>query len=62
MIAHAGNANTVFIAWLRTPFVTGGSILLLIALFHQAALGLQVMIEDYIHSGARFAAVIAFGS
>jgi succinate dehydrogenase / fumarate reductase membrane anchor subunit len=34
-------------------------ILLLIALFHHTALGLQVVVEDYVHSGARFAAVIA---
>ena len=33
-------------------------ILLLIALFHHTALGLQVVIEDYIHSGVKFAAVI----
>lgn len=34
-------------------------ILLLIALFRHTALCLQVVIEDYVHSGARFAAVIA---
>ena len=33
-------------------------ILLLIALFHHTALGLQVVIEDYVHSGAKFAVVI----
>ena len=34
-------------------------VLLLIALFHRTALGQQVVIEDYAHSGARFAAVPA---
>jgi succinate dehydrogenase / fumarate reductase, membrane anchor subunit len=51
IIAHAGSDYPVFIAWLRTPFVAGGMILLLIALFHHTALGLQVVIEDYVHSG-----------
>jgi succinate dehydrogenase / fumarate reductase membrane anchor subunit len=59
IIAHAGSDYTAFITWLRTPFAAGGMILLLIALFHHTALGLQVVIEDYVHSGARFAAVIA---
>ena len=59
MIAHSGGDYPVFIAWLRTPFAAGGMILLLIALFHHAALGLQVVIEDNVHSGAKFAAVMA---
>ena len=59
IIAHAGSDYTVFIAWLKTPLAAGSMILLLIALFHHTALGLQVVIEDYVHSGARFAAVIA---
>lgn len=59
VIAHAGSDYTAFIAWLRTPFAVGGMILLLIALFHHTALGLRVVIEDYVHSDARFAAVIA---
>lgn len=59
IIAYAGSDYTVFIAWLRTPFAAGGMILLLIALFHHAALGLRMVIEDYVHSSARIAAVIA---
>jgi succinate dehydrogenase membrane anchor subunit len=54
IIAHAGSDHTVFTIWLKTPFAAGGMILLLIALFHHTALGLQVVIEDYVHSGARF--------
>lgn len=59
IIVHAGSDYTAFISWLRTPFAAGGMILLLIALFHHTALGLQVVIEDYVRSGARFAAVMA---
>jgi succinate dehydrogenase / fumarate reductase membrane anchor subunit len=59
VLAHACSDYTVFTAWLRTPLATSGMIMLLIALFHHAALGLQVVIEDYVHSGTRFAATIA---
>lgn len=44
---------------MRTPLATSGIILLLVALFHHAALGLQVVIEDCVHSGAEFGAIIA---
>ena len=33
-------------------------ILLLISLFHHTALGLQVVIEDYMHTKAKFAALV----
>jgi len=59
IIAHTGADHATFIAWLRTPLATILMILPLIALFHHTALGLQVIIEDYVHSGAKFAAVIA---
>ncbi len=59
LIAHSGSDYAAFMAWLRTPLATILMILLLIALFHHTALGLQVVIEDYMHSGARFAAVMA---
>lgn len=59
IIAHAGSDYLVFIAWIRTPFATSCMILMLIALFHHSSLGLQVVIEDYVHSGARFVAIMA---
>jgi succinate dehydrogenase / fumarate reductase membrane anchor subunit len=51
IISHAA-----FIRWLM-PLATSFMILLLLALFHHSALGLQVAI--YVHSNAKFAAVIA---
>jgi succinate dehydrogenase / fumarate reductase membrane anchor subunit len=60
IIAHTGSDYTTFIAWLRAPLVSILMILLLIALFHHTALGLQVVIEDYVHSGAKFAALVTF--
>jgi succinate dehydrogenase / fumarate reductase membrane anchor subunit len=58
-IAHSGSDYAVFIAWMRTPLATSCMILLLIALFHHSALGLQVVIEDYVHSSVRFVAIVA---
>ncbi len=59
IIAHSGSNYPGFVAWLRAPAVTILMVLLLIAMFHHAALGLQVIIEDYVHSGYKFVAVIA---
>jgi len=58
MIAHIGSDYATVVAWLRTPLATISMILLLIASFYHSALGLQVVIEDYVHSGAKFAAVV----
>lgn len=59
IIAHVGSDYAAFSAWLRAPLAAILMILLLIALFHHTALGLQVVIEDYMHSGARYAALMA---
>jgi succinate dehydrogenase / fumarate reductase membrane anchor subunit len=59
IIAHSGSDYAAFIAWLRSPLTMGAMILLLIALSHHTALGLQVVIEDYVHSGIKFAAIVA---
>jgi len=59
IIAHTGSDYATFIAWLRTPLATVLMILLLIALFHHTALGLRVVIEDYVHSGVKIPALVA---
>jgi succinate dehydrogenase / fumarate reductase membrane anchor subunit len=59
MIAHTGSNYAAFIGWIGTPVTTTLMILLLIALFHHTALALQVVIEDYVHSGAKFGLIIA---
>jgi succinate dehydrogenase / fumarate reductase, membrane anchor subunit len=59
IIAHTSSDYATFIVWLRTPLAAILMILLLIALFYHTALGLQVVAEDYVHSGAKFAVVIA---
>jgi succinate dehydrogenase / fumarate reductase membrane anchor subunit len=50
LIAISSSDYHAFIAWLRAPFVATLMVLLLIALCHHMALGLQVVIEDYVHS------------
>lgn len=47
------------IRWLETPFCSISMVLLLIALFYHAALGLEVVIEDYVHSGAKIPLLVA---
>jgi succinate dehydrogenase / fumarate reductase membrane anchor subunit len=58
LIRHTGSDYADFVAWLRDPAPMIGMILLLIFLFHHAGLGLQVVVEDYVHSDWKFAAVI----
>ena len=58
VIAHSADGYGEFVAWLKTPVVTFMMILLLIALFYHVALGLQVIIEDYVHSAAKIPALV----
>ncbi len=48
-----------FIAWVKSPFVALSMVLLLVALFTHLALGLQVVIEDYVHSRALIPLLVA---
>ena len=59
LIALAGSDYSTFILWLKAPIVTVLMVLLLIALFHHMSLGLQVVIEDYVHSNRMKFPVVA---
>ena len=50
LIAGARDDYGAFILWLRSPFTSVSMVLLLIALFYHMALGLQVVVEDYVHT------------
>ncbi len=58
VIAHSGADYAVSISWLRMPLTALLTTLMLIALFYHAALGLQVIIEDYVHSAANLPALL----
>lgn len=46
--------------WMSSPVVAGLLVLLTVAGFHHAALGLQVVIEDYVHhEGMKIAGILA---
>jgi len=46
--------------WIASPLPATAMLLLVVSVFWHARLGLQVMVEDYVHSdGNRFAAILA---
>ena len=59
LIEQTDTDYATFIAWMRSPLVAILMVLLLIALFYHMALGLKVVIEDYVHSGRKLALVLA---
>ena len=60
VIAHVGTDRAAMVAWMHEPMSAVLTILLLIAVFYHTALGLQVVIEDYVRGeGMKLAALIA---
>ena len=53
LVVHSDSSYEVFIGWIGSPVTAVLMILLLITLFRHMALGLQVVVEDYVHSGAK---------
>jgi succinate dehydrogenase / fumarate reductase membrane anchor subunit len=59
VIELAGADRALFVEWVRQPMPAVFLILLLVATFYHGALGLQVVIEDYVEGeGLRFGLVI----
>jgi len=45
-------------SWISAPLPALAIALMIVSVFWHARLGLQVMIEDYVHGAARFAAIL----
>jgi succinate dehydrogenase / fumarate reductase membrane anchor subunit len=59
-MALAGSDYEQVRAWLASPISASLMILLIVSAFHHARLGLQVVIEDYVHQdGAKLALLAA---
>lgn len=60
LLTLAGGTHGEFVSWLRNPLSTTLALLFLVTLFYHVALGLQVVLEDYIHNNAlKVVAVVA---
>ncbi len=60
IVGIAGASHATVIDWIASPMPAVLLVLLIAATFHHAQLGLQVVIEDYIHAeGWKIALIIA---
>jgi len=50
LIALTGADHSRLVAWLHAPFPAMVTILLIVAMFYHMALGIQVVVEDYVHT------------
>lgn len=59
LVSLIGADYAAVAAWIASPVVAGLLILLIVATFYHSALGLQVVIEDYVHGeGAKIALLL----
>jgi succinate dehydrogenase / fumarate reductase membrane anchor subunit len=59
-MALSGSGYDQVRAWLASPVTASLVVLLIISTFYHARLGLQVVVEDYVHhEGARIASLVA---
>jgi succinate dehydrogenase / fumarate reductase membrane anchor subunit len=50
VVVMAGADHEAVVAWIGNPLTAVLLVLLIVAVFHHAQLGLQVVIEDYVHT------------
>ena len=50
LVTLIGADREAVVAWLQSPFAAIASVLLIVATFHHGQLGIQVVIEDYVHT------------
>lgn len=59
LVCFAGADHAQIAQWLTAPFTLGALALTILVAFYHAILGLQVVIEDYVHGkAAKFALII----
>lgn len=60
VVAITGKDHMTFIAWVKNPISATLLVVLIAATFHHAQLGLQVVVEDYVHhEGTKLASILA---
>ncbi len=60
LIGHVGADYAAAVAWLKSPIPATAMALVVIASFAHMALGVQVVIEDYVHhEGVKIASLVA---
>ena len=59
VVAHLGAPRGEIIASMRNPFVAVGFLLSWLTILWHMKLGMQVIIEDYVHSGWKFFLLLA---
>ncbi len=52
LVGHLGADHAAAVAWLRSPLTAVAMILVVVATFVHMALGVQVVIDDYVHHEA----------
>ena len=60
IVALTGKDHAAFTAWVKNPVSATLLVVLIAATFHHAQLGVQVVIEDYVHGeGTKIASILA---